>query len=110
MLMVWTEFLSIRDESEMIAMQKKDLPEELRKAFEELEELSKDPAMRVVALNREIELRDQVQRLSDAIEKGREEGALLTTLAFAKKMKSQGFSLEQIEALTGLSLKELESL
>ena len=110
MLIVWTEFLSIQDETELNAMSSKELPEEVRKAFEELKELSKDPAMREVALSREIALRDHYQRLFEAEQKGREEGSRLTMVQVAKSMKSQGFSNEQIQSITGLSLEEITSL
>ncbi len=119
MLIIWTEFLCIRDETELIAMSSKELPEEVRKAFEELKELSKDPAMREVALSREIALRDHYQRLFEAeqrgiekgieqgIEKGIEQGKKDAIIELAKTMKLQGFSVEQIQSLTGLSLEEI---
>ena len=110
LLIEWSEFLNIQDESELMAMSNKELPEEIRKAFEELKELSKDPAMREIALNREIALRDYYQRLFEAEQKGREEGIRLANLNLAKKMKEQGFSNEQIQNLVGIELSEIEAL
>ena len=138
LLIVWTEFLSIRDESELIAMSSKELPEEVRKAFEELKELSKDPAMREIALSREIALRDHYQRLFEAeqrgleqgleqgreqgreegrqegleqgIEQGIEQGKQAAKLELAKTMKLQGFSIDQIQLVTGLMVEEIEKL
>ena len=111
MLIVWTEFLGIRDETELIAMSSKELPEEVRKAFEELKELSKDPAMREVALSREIALRDHYQRLFEAeqrgIEIGREEGKKDAMIGVAKHMKAQGLPIEMIQSITGLSVEEI---
>ena len=99
-------------------MSSKELPEEVRKAFEELKALSKDPAMREVALSREIALRDHYQRLFEAEqrgieigrEEGREEGKKDAIIGVAKQMMAQGLPVELIQSVTGLSVEEIELL
>ncbi len=74
LLVEWAEFLSVRNEMELMEMKSHELSEEIIKAFDELEELSKDPAMREIALNREMALRDYIQRMRDAETEGMEKG------------------------------------
>ena len=110
-------------------MRKKELPEDIRKAFEEIEELWKDPSMRAIALSREMGLRDYYQRLCEAEEglyeaeqrgreegrkqgrkQGIEEGYRSEKLRLAKNLKAQGFSNEQIKSLMELEMSEIEAL
>ena len=96
----------------------KEWPEDIVKAFKELEELSKDPEMREAALSREIALLDLLTRLEEAedrgIEKGKEQGIEQgieqEKLAVAKRLKEKGIADEVIITATGLSLEAIEKL
>lgn len=108
-------------------MSSRELPEDILKEFEEIEQLSRheDRNVRALALSKEIALRDYCQRLYDvfdAEQQGREEGRRLAreeaiqlgsreaTITIAKNMKSHGLSIEQIQLITGLTLEEIISL
>lgn len=112
-LIEWMEFLRIRD-GERMADAKYEWSEEVKQAFEELKELSKDPAMREEALSREIAIRDYYQRLREAREKGLaegiEQGMAKGLTAVALKMKRQGLDIETIIECTGLTAEEIEAL
>jgi predicted transposase/invertase (TIGR01784 family) len=110
LLVEWAEFLSVRNEMELMEMKSHELSEEIIKAFEELEELSKDPAMREIALNREMALRDYIQRMRDAETEGIEQGVNLASHNIAKALKLQGLSIDLIAAATGLSIEEIDTL
>ncbi|MCC8070602.1 MAG: Rpn family recombination-promoting nuclease/putative transposase [Bacteroidales bacterium] len=48
--------------------------------------------------------------LEEGMEKGMEQGREEKTLEIVKKMKAQGFTTQQIAAITGLSLDEISLL
>lgn len=119
LLLEWVEFLSIKDGDELVKLREdKEWPEDIVKAFKELEELSKDPEMREAALSREIALLDLLTRLEEAedrgIEKGKEQGIEQgieqEKLAVAKRLKEKGIADEVIITATGLSLEAIEKL
>lgn len=95
-------------------MLEKNLPEEIKKALEVLETISKDPQMQEAALNLEMGISDYISRLGDAEDKGREEGqeigARNKSLEIAKQMKTKGLAIEDIVQITGLMRDEVESL
>ena len=82
------------------------LPEELRKAYEELQKLNANEAEREIAERRYMDLL--------SIEYGkhyeREAGKKETKIEIAKKMKRDNESVEKIIEYTGLTKEEIESI
>lgn len=130
LLIAWADFLNIEDEEEVIHMLEKNLPEEIKKALEVLEEISKDPKMQEAALNLEMGISDYMTRIGEAedrgMEKGREEGRVKgreegleegleigehkKSLEFAKALKNEGFENQLIAKLTGIGIEEIDGL
>lgn len=83
-----------------------DLPEHLLKAIEKYESIKNNPDLYYEALNLQMGIMDQIQRLDDATNKGREEGIM----EVAKKMKNKGMDSKAIQEFTGLDLETIEKL
>jgi predicted transposase/invertase (TIGR01784 family) len=110
LLIAWAEFLNIQDEGEVIHMLEKNLPEEIKRALEVLEEISKDPKMQEAALNLEMGISDYVSRIGDAEDKGREIGERDKAVKIAKMLKTEGLDSNFIAKATDLSVEEIEAL
>lgn len=104
----------IQDEGGAIHMLENNLPEEIKKALEVLEEISKDPKMQEAALNLEMGISDYVSRIGDAEDKGREEGVEIgerdKAVRIAKMLKTEGLDSNFIAKATDLSVEEIEAL
>ena len=91
---------------------------EIKKAKEVLEKISKDKDERRLAELREKYIRDQKaiegagydKGLNDGMKKGIEQGEQNKTIELAKKMKDEGFDINQIIKITNLSVEEIEKL
>jgi len=57
-----------------------------------------------------IDIMTERSAINDAKKEGREEGELLKTIEFAKKLKTRGMSFDEISELTGLTTEEIEKL
>lgn len=95
-----------------------DLPEHLLKAIEKYETIKDDPGLYYEALNLQMGIMDQIQRLDDAtntglklgMEKGMEMGIKEGVHQVAKKMKEQGLDAQLIQKVTGLDLQTIAEL
>lgn len=87
-----------------------DLPEHLLKAIEKYESIKDDPDLYYEALNLQMGIMDQIQRLDDATNKGREEGREDTQKQIAKNLKNLGIDYKTIQEATGLNLETIEKL
>ena len=91
---------------------------EIKKAKEVLEKINKDKDERRLAELREKYIRDQKaiegagydKGLNDGMKKGIEQGEQNKTIELAKKMKDEGFDINQIIKITNLSVEEIEKL
>jgi predicted transposase/invertase (TIGR01784 family) len=107
LLIDWAEFLSLRNEDELMNYKDRtDLPDDVMKAIEEFERIKDDPTLQMEALNKQIAILDYIQGLEDATNKG----ITMTLHENAKKMKALGISLEDIKAVTGLDINIIENL
>jgi len=94
----------------------------LKEALTQIERLSQDPETRRMAISREIQLKDQLQREEDAefrgiekgIEKGkvvgREEGAHLRDRVIVLNMYAEDLPAESIAQLTKIPLGEVKGI
>jgi len=91
-----------------------DLPEHLLKAIEKYESIKDDPDLYYEALNLQMGIMDQIQRLDDATNKGREEGREEgredAQKQIAKNLKNLGIDYKTIQEVTGLDLETIEKL
>lgn len=130
LLINWMAFLNVRSERDMAELKsKKDLPDEILIALDELEKLSMDPNMRIEALNKEMWIRDQIGLINMAknaeidgykngfaigeakgLEQGIEIGRKENQEEIAIKMKNLGITIEIIVEATGLDIKTIEKL
>ena len=115
LLCEWVEFLDLKNEVDMENLKnRKDLPEQIRRAIDELEELKKDPNMQIEATRKDMFIRDYFQGINDALRegelKGKLEGKLEEKLEIAQNLISKGYTVEQIVDITGLSVDEIHKL
>lgn len=90
----------------------------IKKAMEELEEMSEDEELRRVAELKEKYIRDEINMRRGALEdgfnegmqKGIKEGGKLKQKEIAKNMIKNGIQINDIVKMTGLSKKEIENL
>ena len=114
-LIDWAEFLSLKKEGDLMALKDRtDLPEHLLKAIEKYESIKDDPDLYYEALNLQMGIMDQIQRLDDATNKGREEGREEgredAQKQIAKSLKNLGIDYKTIQEATGLNLETIEKL
>lgn len=103
----WMLFLSGDDKTkEALAMNNAGIS----RAYEELEHVSQDEAMRELAFKREKFLFEQSMRISAAKEKGREEGSRQTNEQIARNALAMKLDVETVAKITGLSLEEVKVL
>lgn len=86
--------------------ERKDLPEQIKRAIEELEALKKDPNMQMEATRKDMFIRDYFQGITDAIREGEIKGKI----EIAINLIAKGFTVDQIVDITGLSINEIEKL
>ena len=127
LLCEWVEFLGLRNEADMENFRdKKDLPEPIRRAIDELEILKQDTNMQREAFNKEIFIRDYFQGINDAWREGEvegeikgeikgkaiglAEGEMITKINIAKKLIADGYTVDQIVKITELSVGEINKL
>jgi len=107
LLCEWVEFLGLRNEADMENFRdKKDLPEPIRRAIDELEILKQDANMQLEAFNKEIFIRDYFQGINEA----RREGEQNVKLELFKRLLAQGMNSETIADITGYSIDEISRL
>ncbi len=85
----------------------------LQKAYDKIQELSRDPANNVEYTERLISYFDEIGRLTEAerrMEEGFEKGAHDAKLEMAKKALARGLDPQTIVELTGLTEQEIKSL
>ena len=95
-----------------------DLPEHLLKAIEKYESIKDDPDLYYEALNLQMGIMDQIQRLDDAtnlglkmgMEQGIKEGREDAQKQIAKNLKNLGIDYKTIQEATGLDLETIEKL
>ncbi|GLC87276.1 Rpn family recombination-promoting nuclease/putative transposase [Lysinibacillus piscis] len=84
--------------------------ESLRQAFTAWEEMSQTPESIIAYQSRLKYVIDEEANLYDAKMKGIEQGKEVAIIEFAQKMMAQGFTDEEIVALTDLTLERLQQL
>ena len=110
-LIDWAEFLSLRKEEDFMEFKDRtDLPEHLLKAIEKYETIKDDPDLYFEALNLQMGIMDQIQRLDDATNKGIAEGTENTQKEIAKNLKNLGIDTKTIKDATGLDLEIIKNL
>jgi len=86
----------------------------LKEALSQIERLSQNPETRRMAISREIQLKDQLQREEDAefrgIEKGIEKGAHLRDREIVLNMYAENLPAETIALLTKIPLGEVKGI
>ena len=115
LLCEWVEFLDLKNEVDMENLKNRmDLPEQIRRAIDELEELKKDPNMQIEATRKDMFIRDYFQGISDALHegeaKGKIEGKIEGKLEIAQNLIADGYTIDQIVHITGLSVEEINHL
>lgn len=86
----------------IVPMDKKSLEE----AFDEIEQLYKNPETYHIAMSREFFLKDQMQREEDA----REEGRQIATESAVLNMFKQQVAIERIAELVNISIQKVEEI
>ncbi|MEK3933804.1 Rpn family recombination-promoting nuclease/putative transposase [Sporosarcina sp. FSL W7-1349] len=101
-----------------------------KEAFEEIKRLSMDPETVQLAINREIALRDHIQRLADAeeegfekgikkgikkgreqgLEEGREKGQEAKAIEIVQRLYEKSTPLSFIAEVTGMSVEEVKAI
>jgi len=120
----WMIFLDDPNQKEVSKIMKEN--EEIKKAMNELEEMSEDEELRRLAELKEKAIRDEKNRLRHAIEeglekgmkegmqegmqKGMEEGKREMAIKIAKRLKEEGVSIQKIKEITELTQEEIEKL
>ena len=111
-LLEWLRFLNNPESKEVNNYMENN--ENMKKAKEKLNTMSKDETLRRLAELREKAILDEKEAESTGYHRGKkagiEEGVHKNTKEIAKKMKEKGYELENIIEITNLSAKEIESL
>ena len=82
----------------------------LKEALSQIERLSQDPATVRMAIAREIQLKDQLQREEDAKFEGIEEGARLRDREIILNMHAENVSAEAIAKLTKIPFEKVQAI
>ena len=82
---------------------------EIKEAVEKLDSLSEDERMQRIADLREKAILDEKAIYAKGLDDGIREGKQKEKLEIAKKLKSEGISIEKIKQITGLTEKEIKS-
>lgn len=83
---------------------------EIKEAMNELEKISEDEELRMIAELREKAIRDEQNGLRHAREDGRKEGLKEGKVDIARKMLEKNMDIDTICELTGLERKEILKL
>ncbi len=104
LLNLWLQFInsSSQEVSQMISLKDEDI----KKAYEVLEQLNRDPQIREAYEAREKWERDYISRLAAAEDKGREKGIRLTAVNLLKDNIDIGI----ISKATGLTIVEIKQM
>ena len=89
--------------------EKMEESKEIKEAVEKLDNLSEDERMQRIADLREKAILDEKAIYAKVLDDGIREGKQKEKLEIAKKLKSEGISIEKIEQITGLTEKEIKS-
>ena len=89
--------------------EKMEESKEIKEAVEKLDNLSEDERMQRIADLREKAILDEKAIYAKGLDDGIREGKQKEKLEIAKKLKSEGISIEKIEQITGLTGKEIKS-
>ena len=100
----WMAFLDDPNKEEVSKIMEDN--QEIKKAMNELEEMSEDEELRRLAELREKAIRDEQNGLRHAKEEGIKEGII----EIAKEMKKQNYTNEEIQKITKLTKEEIENL
>lgn len=83
---------------------------EIKKAMNELQEMSEDEELRRLAELKEKAIRDEENGLRHAREEGIKEGIKQDKKEIAKKMKEEGFPIETIIKIIGIAKEEIDTI
>lgn len=108
----WLRFIKTNSEEEMEMLAHEN--PEIEKAYDALQDLSNDEAIRHKAQQREMYLQNEMaineERYEQGIKKGKEQGLKESKIEIAKNLLGINLPLEQISAATGLSVDEIKKL
>lgn len=116
----WMLFLDNPNNKEVLEIMNKN--EEIKEAMEELEEISKDKELRLIAELKEKAIRDERNMMEHAIEdglkqgieqgiqQGIEQGTKQAEIKMAQYLKSKNIDMEIIMEATNLTKEEIEKL
>ena len=120
----WMMFLDNPNKEEVIQIMGEN--EHIRKAIDELEQVSGDEKLRRIAELREKAIRDEQAAMAYAKEHGYNEGyeegerkgkiagkiagRIAGRIEIAKKLLKKGMKIEEIEEITGMSIEEIKQL
>ena len=108
----WLRFIKTNNEEEMEMLAHEN--PEIEKAYDALQDLSNDEAIRHEAQQREMYLQNEMaineERYEQGIKKGKEQGLKESKIEIAKNLLGINLPLEQISAATGLSVDEIKKL
>ena len=116
----WMMFLDNPNKEEVVQIMGEN--EHIRKAIDELEQVSGDEKLRRIAELREKAIRDEQAAMAYAKEhgynegyeegerKGKIAGKIAGRIEIAKKLLKKGMKIEEIEEITGMSIEEIKQL
>ena len=107
----WMLFLDNPEKEEVARIMEEN--KDIKEAKEELERISQDDILRRKALNRTLEIADQLQlkkEAEEAREKGLKDGEKKKTNEVVRKMKEANLPIEQIAKIVELKVEEIEAI
>ncbi|SCH02575.1 PD-(D/E)XK nuclease family transposase [uncultured Clostridium sp.] len=104
----WVEFL--RDPESEVVRKLEMSNKEIREAKDELYRLSRDSKERELYFMREKSLKDEINALANAEEKGMQKGREEEKINIAKNMILNGMSNHMISNITGLTIEEIDEI
>lgn len=104
----WMMFLDDPNKEEVSKIMLEN--KEIKQAMNELEEMSEDEELRRLAELKEKAIRDEENGLRHAREEGIKEGIKRDKIEIAMKMKQEGFSIEKIVEITGITKEEINAI
>ncbi|MCL2054891.1 MAG: Rpn family recombination-promoting nuclease/putative transposase [Oscillospiraceae bacterium] len=106
---LWLNLISADSEEKIAALESVSVSE-IKKAVDEVRRLNRDPNFIRTTEARENALREELSALSAAHDAGHKEGRQEEKFDIAGNMLNENMPFDIIEKLTGLSVKEIESL
>ncbi len=112
----WMEFIDAKSKGVMEMLAKKN--NDIKKAYDILQIISKDEKARMAYEAREAEVRDQLIRIKSArekgieegIEKGIEKGETEKAIKVAKNLLKMGISIKQVAEATEIAVEKVEEI